>query len=228
MSAGTRQVVDEEGTVDQQLKNAILRARDRVEERYDQIYVLSELEGVELDQAEKDQHWASTVRQYLVRIEPLLKSDEIPKAEEYYQNKEITTRTVTPQDGLARVVASGSARENKDAVEVDWAAILSDTSADRRRPGFRKITPPEPKKYQVNGLVDVIENSREQFTWTVDINRDPNPQRQLIVQPVRVVQLTQDELYQAVRYADEFLQHHAGISVETGHKEIDEGDDNPF
>jgi len=228
MDGGQKQVVDEEGSVDQQLKNAILKTRDRVAERHDQLYTVAPYQGAELSTAEQNKYWGSSVRQYLVRIEPLLKSDEIPHAKEYYNEKPIAQRAVRPEDGPAKVVKTGRARRADETVDVNWGELQAEQRSSQQERRLRTIDFPNAKTYRVVGLKGVIENPREQFTWTVDINRDINPQRQLVVRPQRVVQLTKDELYRAVRHADEFLQHHAGIAVETGHKEVDEEETNPI
>lgn len=238
-SSGNKQVVDDEGTVDQKLKNEIIEARSRVERREDQIFVQGPLDGVPYDIDGLTRIWSTTVSQYLRRIEPLLTSNEIDGARGFYtgdvieslpiiDGSFIANREVYPRDGETRVVGD----ERHSAIDIEWSRFYMDDDhlsklkmADEK---FGKdFSPPEPKHFRVSGIKDVIEHPEQTFEWAVPLGNSINPVHNMVAVPRRVVRMNKDELKAAVRLADYFLQHHGGIAIDVGHQETDEQEMNP-
>jgi len=225
---GHKQVVDDEGTVDQKLKNEILRARNRVEDREDRIFVQGPLEGVPYNREQLTRIWQTSVRQYLRRVEPLLQSKEIRGAQEYYRDKTIADRAVYPEDGETPVQGGGS----QDTVAIQWSQFYHDgVDLDRLRQiderFGRQFTPPEPKRYRLQGLRAVIERPEQTFEWSVPLGNSVNPLQNMVAVPSTTVTPTKHELERAVRLTDLFLQEKAGIAIDVGHQEKDERELNP-
>jgi len=225
---GNKQVVDDEGTVDQKLKNEILRARNRVEDREDQIFVQGPMEGVPYNHAQLAEIWKTSVRQYVRRVEPLLQSEEIAGAREYYLEKPVASRAVYPEDGPTPVQGAGK----RDEIEVQWSMFYQDAVDIERirrmddRFG-RQFQPPEAKTYRLVGLREVIEQPEQTFEWAIELGNSWNPNRNMIATPTRTVTMNKPELERAVRLTDQFLQHEAGIAIDVGHQEKDEMELNP-
>lgn len=222
-----KQVVDDEGTVDQKLKNEILKARNRVESSEHDIFVRGPMEGVAYPRDQLAEIWKTSVRQYIRRVEPLLQSDEIAGAQEYYLEKPVTSRPVYPLDGETPVHGG-----DKDTIEIQWSALYRDAvDMDQlRRMDDRfgnQFTPPDPKTYTLVGLRDVIEKPEQTFEWTVELGNAWNPRKNMVATPKRTVSMNKKELERAVRFADQFLQHEAGIAIDVGHQEKDEREMNP-
>jgi len=225
----TKQVTDDEGTVDEKVKNRILNARERVDEREDAVFVQSALDSeVRLNRQARVGIWATSVKQYLRTIEPLLQSDDIDNSDYYYWELPIIEREVTPPDGLTRVISGNDDKEEK----IHWSMFYNDAVDTTRliidNPLFGTgFQPPEPKTIKLEGLRDVIETNGISVSWDVPLNpRDFGPQ-QRIAQPVFQKPLQKEWLEFAVRQADQFLQQ-AGIGLEIGHQETDDPDDDPF
>lgn len=225
---GNKQVVDDEGTVDEKLKNEIIRARSRVSTREDNIFVKGPLEGVPYDHDQLAQIWATPVRQYVRRVEPLLQSDEIRGAREFYLDKVVAKRKVYPPDGKTEVYGDGG----QDTVEIEWSRFYRDGidlhEVKMRESRFgQQFSPPEPKEYKLVGLKDVIERPEQSFEWSVQLGNSWNPNEHMTAAPSRNVTMDKRELERAVRYTDIFLQDHAGIAINVGHQEKDERELNP-
>lgn len=218
-----KRVEDDDATVDKQIKNAIIRARDRVENREDQVFTQAPLDPeINITQQQGVEIWKTTVVQYLQRIEPLLKSDEIERSDYYYRQVQIADRPVYPPDGETPVV-SGNSQTTED---IQWSLFnaedVSEMDLVMSTEHFgRGIEPPEEKRFKVTGLKDVIEQPQKVFRWEIVLNPDAmvGPSRK-IARPAVQVSLSKQELQKAVRLADEFLQQHAGIGVK-----LDSGDD---
>ena len=225
---GHKQVVDDEGTVDQKLKNEILRARNRVEDREDRIFVQGPLEGVPYNRDQLTRIWQTSVRQYLRRVEPLLQSEEIRGARDYYLDKTVADRTIYPGDGETPVQGGGS----RDTVEIEWSQFyregvdLGKLQQTDDRFG-QQFSPPEPKRYRLQGLQAVIEQPEQTFEWSVPLGNSVNPLQNMVAVPTRTVTPTKHELERAVRMTDLFLQEKAGIAIDVGHQEKDERELNP-
>ena len=117
------QVLDEEDRISNRLKDRILDARDRVAEREDAAFVEAPLDDeIEISSQQATQIWATTVRQYLRVIEPLLRSDEIKDSDYYYQELPLIEDTVTPPDGPTPIVHGGDVYQKR----IMWSKFYSD------------------------------------------------------------------------------------------------------
>jgi len=227
--APTKRVVDEEGTVDQQLKRQIINARKRVDDREDTIFVQAPLEKVDFDRQQLVQMWKVSVRQYLKRIEPLLISDEIPRSDHYYTGEQIVQREVYPPDGKTKVVKAG----NRTTEHINWSLFDTDQIPLRDLARSHELVtvgfePPEPKQYIIKGIKGVIDNPQQVFEWDIILNPNAWGAERAIAFPKTVATPQRQDLEYAVRLADQFLQEEAGIAVEIGHEETDDKDENPF
>jgi hypothetical protein len=195
--------VQDDGSVDQRIKDRILDSRERVEEMEPQIYVEGALSpSTNLSEAELDHIYATLVRQYLRNIEPVLKSDSVEQAQFYYREKEIVTETIRPPESDG----------------VDWAAfaMADDPVPLMRELGFSPdFEPPEPKTVEYRGLLDVIEKEQVTLSWTIVERPGAAPPNQSVTRLTRTWRPNQKVLNRAVRIADEFLQN-AGIGLEIG------------
>jgi len=205
-----QEVIDEEGDVDKAIKRRIIQARERVDETEMALYRDAEIEpNVNLNQFEKIHIYATTVKQFLRRIEPLLRSKNIPNNAHYYTEIEIGKVELVPPEtkGYNFPVVAHSDRSEKQL---------------RRMLDLpRGVNLPEPIPIPFNGLRTVIERDPVvSNTWEVCVSREgarPNwgfvyPQTQ---QPVR------KRIYEdAVRKADMFLQN-AGIGLDMDTKGTD-------
>jgi hypothetical protein len=219
------QVIDEENRISNRLKDRILDARERVADREDDIFVGAPLTGdVALQpgrpaEAQLTNIWKTTVRQYLKTIEPLLRSEEIEDAPYYYTELPLVNTTVTPTDGETLIVPN---HPRKDAYteEIQWSLFyddnISNTKLLRASNTFgNNFEPPEPRRFTLTGLKDVIEKPETTFTWSVELNPDKFGPQLEVARPQRAVTLRREWLETAVRKADQFLQN-AGIGLEVG------------
>jgi hypothetical protein len=227
----SKRVVDEEKTVDQKIKSRIIDTRKRVAKREDQIFVGEPLdEDITLSRPQKVNIWATSVRQFLRAIEPLLKSDEIENSEYYYEGIPIYEDTLYPPDGETLVYSKGG--QDTITKEIIWS-LFYDSEIDKRdlekRTHFSSsFDPPEPEQIELHGLKSIIETETLSAEWTVPLNPGVLPgQDKYIAKPQITRPLQKKTLEQAVRVADTFLQE-AGIGMEIGHQETDDTDDDPF
>lgn len=212
-----RQVLDEEGTVDAAVKQRLINARERVDKAEDQVFVNAETDP-QLQLSREDQVivWSTTVKQYLRSIEPLLRSDDVTAATEYYRENKIgTVRLVPPQT---------------DGIPFDYAATTDDPPAQvRRRLGLpRGVELPDPKREPFVGLKSVIEAPKViTARWRICVDdTGPPPTHEYVTPQVRkpVPKWVYED---ALRAADQFLQQ-AGIGLELGTPEVDEREKEPF
>lgn len=220
----TGRVLDD-GQIDKRLKDRILDARERVAGREDDTFVGARLDGeVRLSHSQLVGIWATSVRQYLRAIEPLLRSDEIENSRHYYRELPIYKDTLRPPDGETTVLTLGS--NNSDGVEEDvkqipWDLFYNEEISNRElttdydliSAGFE---PPAPEPVTLQGLKSVIEKDVISAEWGVVLNPDSSPAEQTHIAKPQIAQpLSKSTLEYAVRKADEFL-HNAGISPDIG------------
>jgi len=148
------QVIDEENRIDKRLKDRILDARDRVAENEDAVFVKSALDDdVQRTREQLVAIWGTSVRQYLKTIEPLLRSDEISRADYFYSELSIIDKWIYPPDGETTVFEG----QNASTVEINWSPFYDEhtenfaTIRDSNLFG-RGFEPPEPKKVELSGL----------------------------------------------------------------------------
>jgi len=229
---GGKRIRDEEGSVDQRLKDRIIDARSRVAERKDGIYVKAPLEGVQINESQAVQMWSTSVRQYLLSIEPLLRSDKISHSHEYYEEIKIVDEPVFPPDGeypKPGGPADGLVPRQKYhwslfyQKKVDQRTAFESHEHNNFTRGFRA---PEPKRVELYGLRSIIETESVFKQWTVVPNPDDIKPEKIVLKPTIQFPLRREWLRDAVRYADEFLQE-SGIAVDIGFENIDDKETDP-
>jgi hypothetical protein len=212
------QVIDEENRIDNRLKDRVLDARDRVATNENEVFVKAPLSSdITRTRAELVEIWGTSVTQYLKTIEPLLRSEELSRAEYFYTELPIIDKRVIPPDGPT-VVSEGNDRYEKQinwsrlyGSEIDNWEIIRDTPLFG--PGFE---PPEPKPVELYGLKSIIETGGISESWRVPLNPGSAFGKQTrVAHPVYKEPLSKSTLEYAVRKADQFLQE-AGIGLEVG------------
>jgi hypothetical protein len=211
---GNKRVTDSEGTVDEKVKNRILKARERVDEREDLLFVQMPADpNSRLSRREATAAWNTTVRQYIRAIEPLLKSDEIQEAGYYYREVPLGREEIPPPDG-----------------QKQWSAFARSTSESqlKREMGLQpSFDPPEAKEVAFAGLKDILDKQQISLGW--EFAPDPTqwgPEQEMERLSV-TLPVPKHVLEGAVSAADQFLQE-AGVGLEIGHQEQDAEDDDPF
>lgn len=227
----SKMVTDEEGTVDQKVKNRIIQARERVDEREDDVFIGAPLDKeISVTHGQQLEMWGTAVRQYIKTIEPLLKSDEIEQSDHYYNEVEIANELVYPPDGETAVWEAD--KDKPQVYDIPWSLFYSNDFSvfdyvDSNLPIERGFEPPEPKRVELCGLKDVLEAGGFQFQWSVVLNPQQIGPARKIARPTESIPLKQMWLEKAVRKADGFLQQ-AGVGLEIGHQQTDDPDDDPF
>lgn len=210
--SGSKQVIDEDGDVDTKVKDTIIQARNRVDKGRYKLHVEAPLENEkQIPPAHKTQIFAKIVKQFLVRIEPLLSSDEIVGNERFYvgDGEPFASFELVPQDTdgypFTLVTRDDTDRELRQKIGLP-----------------RGVEVPEPRTVHFYGLKDIIEQPvvvREE--WEVCVEKKGAPPNWEYVYPTDE-KLVPDQVYvNAIRQADMFLQE-IGIGVETGLPETDE------
>jgi len=214
------QVIDEENRISNRLKDRILDARERVAEREDDIFVGAPLNGdVAYSERQLTKMWQTTVRQYLKTIEPLLRSEEIEDAHYYYKELPLVDTTLKPLDGETLIVYNDTDKD-PESKEIAWSMFYQEDVSEmqilRGNSMFgTDFEPPEPKRFTLTGLKDVLDKHETTLTWNVVLNPDKFGPDLKFARPSRTVTLRRDWLETAVRKADQFLQN-AGIGLEVG------------
>jgi len=213
-----QQVKDEEGQVDSKIKETIIQARNRVDKTRFQLDVQEPLSGdVDVSEPRKSQIYAKMVKQYLVRIEPLLSSPEIKGNDQYYTDagEEISRFYLVPPE--------------TDGYDFSLVMQDQDDKTLRRMIGLPKgVDLPEPEPVVFGGLKDVIEKPIvASHQWEVCVSKNGAPVNWDYRYPT-AEQMVPDSVYRdALRQSDQFLQE-IGIGVETGLPEVDDYSDEPF
>jgi len=199
-----QEVIDEEGDVDKAIKRRIIQARERVDETELALYRDATIEpNVNLDEFQKIHIYATTVKQFLRRIEPLLRTKDVPSNKEYYTEIEIGQIELTPPDtqGYRFSIIGQTNRPDKQV---------------RRMLDLpRGVDLPKPIPIPFVGLKSVIEREPVvQNQWEVCVKRVAARPNWEYVYP-RAQQPVPKRIYEnAVRKADMFLQQ-AGIGLDT-------------
>lgn len=230
---GGKRVRDEEGSVDQKLKDRIIAARNRVDEREDSCFIEAPLNGVSLKNPQLTNIWSTAVKQYLRAIEPLLRSDEVENSRYYYREAPVVEETLYPPDGEYPPEDSPRAK-GRDSHKYHWSLFYRDDVGTREAIAShqhnqfsRAFDPPEPKEVRLNGLYDVLETTGISRSWAITTNPDEIPPQQNTVYPSIEMPLRREWLTKSVRLADEFLQN-AGISIDVGYQSHDDPEENTF
>jgi len=210
-----QQVIDEEGTVDSKIKDTIIEARNRVERAFYQVNVKNPLEDVQtLPKPKRDQIYSQTVKQFILRIEPLLTADSIQGNEPYYtaSSEPIATFQLVPPD--------------TDGHRLSLVTLDKDEKTLRRMMDLpRGVELPEPKKIRFNGLKDIIEKPMVvTHQWEVCVAKSGARPNWEYIYPQDERLVPRDVYRDALRQADQFLQE-IGIGVETGLPQVDDETD---
>jgi len=210
MDGQPQEVIDEEGDVDKALKRRIIQARERVDETELALYRDAAIQpDVNLGPTEKIHIYATTVKQFLRRIEPLLRTANIEGNKQYYKEIELFTTQLKPQDegGYQFSLIGQSDRDDETL---------------RQMLGLpRNAELPEPVEVSFEGLESIIEEEPIlRYQWEVCINQSGAPPNWEYVYP-SVERPVPKKVYEnAVRKADMFLQQ-AGIGLDTDTKGTD-------
>jgi len=196
-----KETVQDDGSVDQRVKDRILSARESVDETETHLFVsAAAAPEVRLSQAQLATAWGTVVRQYIRSIEPLLRSDNVEAAARYYHEIPIHEQIIPPPD----------------TEDNDWSrfAAAENPAALAREMGLpQSFKPPKPKRVTVRGLKDVLDKKEERLVWSFAKNPDAIPPQRERVRLEETWFPQKETLDHAVRKADEFLQQ-AGIGLE--------------
>ena len=200
------EVIDEEGSVDKAIKRRIIKARERVDETEIALYRDAAIEpDVRISEVEKVHIYATMVKQFLRRIEPLFRVDGVPNNKHYYKEIEIAEFTLFPPE--------------TDGYNFPLVARDHSDKRLRRMIGLPSgVDLPKPKTVTIKGLQEVIDRQpaiRKQ--WEVCVNNNGAPPNYEYVYPTVERPLSKDVYEKAIRKADLFLQE-AGIGLETDTK----------
>jgi len=202
-----QEVIDEDGDVDKALKRRIIQARERVDETELALYRDAALQpDVNLSEFQKIQIYATTVKQFLRRIEPLMRVEGVPNNEQYYKEAEIGQITLIPPDtdGYRFSMAAQSDRDDKTLrhmLDLPRGAEI-----------------PEPLVIPFVGLQSIIEREPVlQNRWEVCTEKSGARPNWEYVYPHAQQPVPKDIYEDAVRTADMFLQQ-AGIGLDTDTK----------
>lgn len=204
LDAPPEEIIDEDGDVDKAIKRSIIKGRNQVDETELALFRDSAINPeVNLSRAQQIYIYGNTVKLYLRRIEPIMKTKNIPENKKYYRELEIGQFTLTPPewDGY------------------DFTMVQrSDLSDQRLRQAVglpRQAEIPKPVTKRLTGLKDVIESDPiMSHTWEVCVSRDGPPSKWKYVYPRTEQPLPKSVYENAVREADMFLQE-AGIGLDT-------------
>jgi hypothetical protein len=200
------EVLDEEGDVDKAFKRGIIQAWGRVDETETALYRDAAIDpDVRLSDGERVQIYAMAVKQFLRRVEPLLRSPNIQGNKQYYNGEEdnpiATFELVPPETG-----------------GYPFQLVQQDHSQSelRRMIGLPKSADvPQPKTVRIVGLKDVIEREPvARYQWEVCVRKEGAPPNWEFVYPQNTRAFPKSVYVNAVRRTVQFLQD-AGIGLET-------------
>lgn len=216
MSADTKngqvQVTDEENSVDQKLKNQVLKLRQSVDEDERRLYV-DRLRDPEMQYTRQaaNQDWALSIRQYLRSMKRLWDDRGDISGVGYYwagdknaagERLQLGSVELTPPDTQDRQF-SMVAHKDADPRELRRALRLP-----------RGVELPEPYIRPFVGLSDVLNNKVVEKAWTVTVD-DTGPPRAHETRVLPAAKPVPKHILEAtVEAADAFLQQ-AGLGFET-------------
>lgn len=213
--SGGKEQVQDDGSVDQRVKDRILASRENVDQTRRMVYVQGALDPqTDLSRDELNHIFATAVREYIQNTEPILRDESVQHSAEFYTRKKIAEEEIYPPESNG----------------IDWATLAA---ADNPTPLMRRLglppdfDAPKPKLISLVGLKQVLETEEKTVSWTVVENPSAAPPNQRTRKLTRTWRPRRKVLNRAVRLTDEFL-HTAGVGVETGYKEVDEQETEPF
>jgi len=195
-----RYEVQDDGDVSSRLKRRIIDARQRVDDTEHYLYVEAPVEeNKHVNNVQQDIYWGMIVKQFLRTIGPILRTDDLNEtadSTEYYEDVELGTLTLVPQDTEA-VPFREYIQSGMTATQFRLRYGINDT-ADL----------PEPKGVEFTGLKEIMQSDgtvRE--SWSVVMEDGSLVQTQ-------AEQAIPKQVYErAITEADDFLQQ-AGIGIE--------------
>jgi len=217
-NGSNKQVLDEEGTVDSKVKDTILKARNRVDKARFELDVQEPMNPeVSLPEAQKVEIFSKMVKQFLIRIEPLLSADSVKGNKTYYHggDEPLATFELVPPD--------------TEGYRLSLVTQDKDAETLRRMIGLpRGVELPEPMTVTFRGLKDIIEKpSVVSHQWEVCTANQGAPPNWEYIYPVEQRMVPKSVYRDAMRDADQFLQE-IGIGVQTGLPEVDDQSEEPF
>lgn len=199
---------NEERYVDQQVKQRILDNRKQVDELERELEM--RMAFGELTERDAAKIWHSDVRRFLVSIEPLLRAEDMPEGEEFYEDIHLGTVALEPPN------------EYQDSAAIDGdRPQLSGRGYKLFEGGGAEV-----REERITGLRELIEREGVSATWEVSVKDYTRPD-----QPIGVERLSEQKpiprriLRNGIRLADIFLDR-VGIGV-SRLDEIDEAGE-PF
>ena len=208
-------VKDPEDKTSEKIKTRILKARERVDQVEEAIFVDATINPeVGLTRPQQVQVWSNIVKQYLRAIEPLLRSDEVEGATKYYEQVEIAQIPLYPPDTDGYQFSLVGENER-------------DESTLKRIIGLpRHAELPRPREATFYGLKDIIEKDPIiQERWNVCVDARGAPPHEYVHPTIREP-VPKSVYVDAVRHADRFLQQAGvGLELESGGTDIIRGFD---
>lgn len=157
-----KEIEDNEGRIEQKVKDRILDARQRIDDAENELFVntLGQYPAGHPKHAQMKEHfsdrWGVLVRQYIRAVKPLLASDEIENAAFYRERVPIYQAEISPPDG-----------------EKDWSRFATDDTDDvrlMRKMGLKPdVNIPEPRTFELIGLQDVLDKRKIHEEWHIDL-----------------------------------------------------------
>lgn len=222
-----KQLQDSDGYMEQRAKQLIGDARERVQENKQELLVKAPVQMGDLSQRDRYVSvWATSVKQYLRAIEPLLRSDDLADADYYYRELEIVDKPVWPADDRQRVAQNpryeGTPVRGPDGDTtheiINWPELYEQSTPARGNSllghGFE---PPEPKRVELKGLKSIMETEAILKEWRVPLNPQEPEFRQSVAMPKWHTPLKKEWLEKAVSEANQFLNDNGlGIPTDSG------------
>lgn len=202
-------VVDESGTVSNEHKQAIIKARNRIDEREDAMFtgpLIDPAIGDGISDRQRVKAMGRTIRMLIRRLRPLLVRDTVEGAEEYAQKVQLGSVSLLPPD--------------KDGIPFsDLAHGDIDEKAFRQAYNLpREAELPEPKQVTFTGLLSILQAPDEiTQTWRVktDTQRGQRLDDVLTLRVSRPIPM--HILENAVMACDDFMQEAGiGVKLDTG------------
>jgi hypothetical protein len=200
------EVIDEEGDVDKAFKRGIIQAWSRVDETETALYRDAAISpDVSISEVEKVQIYAMAVKQFLRRVEPILRSPNIQGNKQYYKG-----------DADNPVTEFGLIPPETEGYPFHLVTQDHSPSELRRMIGLPKaVDIPQPQSVTIVGLKDVIEREPiASYQWEVCVRKEGAPPNWEYVYPQAQRAFPKSVYVNAVRRTVQFLQD-AGIGLET-------------
>lgn len=202
-------VVDESGAVNQKHKEAIIEARNRIDQREDAMFtgpLIDPAIGEGITDRERVKAMGRTVRMLIRRLRPLLVRDTVEGAEQYAKEAELGDMVLSPPD--------------KDGIPFSELVYQDiDEQAFRQAYGLpREADLPQPVGKEFKGLLSLLSAPDEiSHTWRVQTERGPDARANDILTLRASSPIPMHILENAVMACDDFMQEAGiGVKLDTG------------